>query len=141
MGKRLTAFVFEPRYYTRAYAGISTMMAAYPHWAPISNGVQLQKARMLLPLAWLVRAPGWRPTQCVWLESWGGFMCFDDCSVLKCACLESFTRLQEPPHDPGVLENRSAFVHPVDICLRFLHVARSAISESNLTRARRWPHA
>ena len=31
------------------------MMAAYPGWSPIANGVQLQKARMLLPLAWLVR--------------------------------------------------------------------------------------
>ena len=39
----------------RALRPIETMMAAYPGWAPIANGVQLQKARMLLPLAWLVR--------------------------------------------------------------------------------------
>ena len=39
----------------RALRPIATMMAAYPGWAPIANGVQLQKARMLLPLAWLVR--------------------------------------------------------------------------------------
>ena len=31
------------------------MMAAYPGWSPIANRIQLQKARMLLPLAWLVR--------------------------------------------------------------------------------------
>lgn len=39
----------------RALRPIETMMAAYPGWSPIANGVQLQKARMLLPLAWLVR--------------------------------------------------------------------------------------
>ena len=39
----------------RALRPIETMMGAYPGWAPIANGVQLQKARMLLPLAWLVR--------------------------------------------------------------------------------------
>jgi hypothetical protein len=27
----------------------------YPAWYPIANGIQLQKARMVLPLAWLVR--------------------------------------------------------------------------------------
>ena len=39
----------------RALRPIATMMDAYPGWSPIANGVQLQKARMLLPLAWLVR--------------------------------------------------------------------------------------
>ena len=45
---------YEP-FKAKAKAGISTMMANWPHWAPIANGVALQKARILLPLAWLVR--------------------------------------------------------------------------------------
>ena len=43
--------------YERAAAAIGTMMAHYPaRWQPTSNGITMQRARMLLPLAWLVRA-------------------------------------------------------------------------------------
>jgi len=44
----------EP-FFTAAAAGIRATMAAYPaqwHW---TNGIQQERARMLLPLAWLVR--------------------------------------------------------------------------------------
>ena len=40
----------------RAQAGITTMMEGYPHaWIPTQNGIAMQRARILLPLAWLVR--------------------------------------------------------------------------------------
>ena len=40
----------------RARAGIATMMAGYPSkWIPTLNGICMQRARMVLPLAWLVR--------------------------------------------------------------------------------------
>ena len=43
--------------YERAAAAIGHMMAHYPAWwQPTSNGITMQRARMLLPLAWLVRA-------------------------------------------------------------------------------------
>ena len=45
---------YEP-FLTSAAAGIRATMAAYPaqwHW---TNGIQQERARMLLPLAWLVR--------------------------------------------------------------------------------------
>lgn len=42
--------------YDRAYAAIATMMANYPgKWIPTANGYTMQRARMLLPLAFLVR--------------------------------------------------------------------------------------
>ena len=47
---------YEPLY-ERAAAAISSMMAHYPAWwQPTANGITMQRARMLLPLAWLVRA-------------------------------------------------------------------------------------
>ena len=40
----------------RAQLGITTMMEGYPQsWIPTSNGIAMQRARILLPLAWLVR--------------------------------------------------------------------------------------
>ncbi len=39
----------------RAKAGISTVMEAYPNDWRWTNGIQQERARMLLPLAWLVR--------------------------------------------------------------------------------------
>ncbi len=41
--------------YDRAYNAIEHMMEHYPaYWIPTSNGITMQRARMLLPLAWLV---------------------------------------------------------------------------------------
>ena len=38
----------------RAQKAITIMMESYPHkWLPTSNGITMQRARMLLPLAWL----------------------------------------------------------------------------------------
>ena len=46
---------FSP-FYERAFRAIEMMMAGYPSkWVPTSNGIAMQRARMLLPLAWLVR--------------------------------------------------------------------------------------
>ena len=40
----------------RATAAITTMMEHYPaSWIPTKNGIAVQRARILLPLAWLVR--------------------------------------------------------------------------------------
>jgi hypothetical protein len=49
------ALTGDEAFYERAFLPIQAMMNAFPGWAPIANGVQLQKARMLLPLSWLVR--------------------------------------------------------------------------------------
>lgn len=57
---------YEP-FYERSHAAIATMMAEYPAWYPIANGIQLQKARMVLPLAWLVRARD-TPEHRAWLH-------------------------------------------------------------------------
>jgi hypothetical protein len=41
----------------RAVAGLTTMMEGYPtHWVPTANGIAMQRARIILPLAFLVRA-------------------------------------------------------------------------------------
>ena len=42
---RAHALTGDASYFDRPYSAIRTMMAAYPGWAPISNGVQLQKVR------------------------------------------------------------------------------------------------
>ena len=40
----------------RARAGITATMAGYPHrWVPTANGIAMQRARILLPLAFLLR--------------------------------------------------------------------------------------
>ena len=45
---------YQP-FYNRAYLAIEHMMEHYPtYWIPTSNGITMQRARMLLPLAWLV---------------------------------------------------------------------------------------
>lgn len=46
---------FEPLL-QRARQGLRMMMAAYPHWRLEANRVEQERCRMLLPLAWLVRA-------------------------------------------------------------------------------------
>ena len=41
----------------RAQAALGIMMAGYPsQWIPTSNGIAMQRARIILPLAFLVRA-------------------------------------------------------------------------------------
>eukprot|EP01052_Picozoa_sp_SAG31_P016343 SAG31_NODE_1078_length_10032_cov_4.602034_11_plen_932_part_00 len=46
---------FAP-FYDRAFAAIQHMMTRFPSfWQPTMNGITMQRARMLLPLAWLVR--------------------------------------------------------------------------------------
>ena len=41
---------------TRAQAGLSTLLEGFPNrWIPTSNGIAMQRARILFPLAWLVR--------------------------------------------------------------------------------------
>ena len=46
---------FQPLY-DRAYAGLSNMMENYPtKWIPTLNGIAMQRARIILPLAFLVR--------------------------------------------------------------------------------------
>jgi hypothetical protein len=45
--------------YERAHNAIAEMMSHYPaRWVPTQNGITMQRARMLLPLAWLVRVNG-----------------------------------------------------------------------------------
>lgn len=45
----------EKKYYDLCKKGISLTMAAYPHEWRWTNGIQQERARMLLPLAWLYR--------------------------------------------------------------------------------------
>jgi hypothetical protein len=41
----------------RAQQGLTTMMENYPaKWVPTDNGIAMQRARIILPLAFLVRA-------------------------------------------------------------------------------------
>ncbi len=51
----------------RAKAGINTMMAAYPHQWGVT-GIQMDRTRMLLPLAWLVRIED-TPEHRLWLRT------------------------------------------------------------------------
>lgn len=52
---------------TRSKEGIRRMMAAYPDQWRWTNGIQQERARMLLPLAWLVRVEN-TPEHRAWLE-------------------------------------------------------------------------
>eukprot|EP00040_Diaphanoeca_grandis_P026893 m.151655 g.151655 ORF g.151655 m.151655 type:complete len:876 (+) comp30772_c0_seq2:72-2699(+) len=46
---------FQPLY-DRAAAALTNMMENYPtRWVPTANGIAMQRARIILPLAWLVR--------------------------------------------------------------------------------------
>lgn len=51
----------------RARTGIRLMMERYPDQWRWTNGIQQERARMLLPLAWLVRVDG-RPEHHQWLQ-------------------------------------------------------------------------
>lgn len=57
---------FEPLL-RRARQGIRMMMAAYPKWRLEANRYEQERARMLLPLAWLVRADD-TPEHRAWLR-------------------------------------------------------------------------
>lgn len=52
----------------RARTGIATMMAAYPNWRLEANRFEQERCRMLLPLAWLVRADD-TPEHRRWLDT------------------------------------------------------------------------
>jgi hypothetical protein len=62
---------FEPLL-VRARTGIRLMMQAYPdRWQWTNNQVQIERARMILPLAWLVRVED-RPEHRAWLKRIAG---------------------------------------------------------------------
>ena len=52
----------------RARTGLATMMQAYPKWRLEANRVEQERCRMLLPLAWLVRADD-TPEHRQWLDA------------------------------------------------------------------------
>ena len=55
--------------YDRTYAAIKLMMTNYPaKWIPTSNGITMQRARMILPLVWLVRITDTEETR-GWLQT------------------------------------------------------------------------
>eukprot|EP00756_Hemistasia_phaeocysticola_P049171 Hpha_TRINITY_DN23611_c0_g1::TRINITY_DN23611_c0_g1_i1::g.57513::m.57513 len=55
--------------YDRAMAAIRIMMDGYPaKWIPTANGITMQRARMLLPLAWLARVDNTSETR-GWLRT------------------------------------------------------------------------
>ena len=58
---------FEPLL-QRARQGLRMMMAAYPNWRLEANRVEQERCRMLLPLAWLVRADD-TPEHRQWLDT------------------------------------------------------------------------
>lgn len=64
-------WLFEKTGYTplleKAKSGISIMMDAYPNRWKSQNGIQQERARMLLPLAWLVRVED-TPEHRRWLD-------------------------------------------------------------------------
>ena len=57
----------------RARTGIRLMMAAYPNWRLEANRFEQERARMLLPLAWLVRADD-TPEHRAWLRTVAGYV-------------------------------------------------------------------
>ncbi|MCY2927274.1 MAG: hypothetical protein NT031_17940, partial [Planctomycetota bacterium] len=65
-------------------AGIAAMMAAYPHEWHWTNGLQQERARMLLPLAWLVRVDD-TPEHRAWLYRIADDLlaCQDECGAIR----------------------------------------------------------
>ncbi len=57
----------------RAHTGLRMMMAAYPDWRLEANRVEQERCRMLLPLAWLVRADD-TPEHRQWLDTIAGYV-------------------------------------------------------------------
>jgi len=68
----------------RTRHAIRMMMAAYPDRWQWTNGIQQERGRMLLPLAWLVRV-GDRPEHRAWLRRLAGDMekCQDACGAIR----------------------------------------------------------
>ncbi len=68
----------------RAETAISMMMAAYPHRWKWTNGIQQERAKMLLPLAWLVRVDD-TPEHREWLKKIAGDLLSgqDKCGALR----------------------------------------------------------
>jgi hypothetical protein len=64
--------------------GIRRMMAAYPDNWEWTNGIQQERGRMLLPLAWLVRVDD-RPEYRAWLKRLAGDIerCQDSCGAIR----------------------------------------------------------
>jgi len=64
--------------------GIRRMMAAYPDNWQWTNGIQQERGRMLLPLAWLVRVDD-RPQYRAWLKRLADDMekCQDSCGAIR----------------------------------------------------------
>ncbi|MGC8640102.1 MAG: hypothetical protein ACP5XB_09535 [Isosphaeraceae bacterium] len=60
-----------PPLLTRGKAGIETMMRAYPKWQWCLRSGTIERARMLLPLAWLVRVED-TPEHRAWLRRMAG---------------------------------------------------------------------
>jgi len=58
---------------TRTRTGLQMMMAAYPNWRLEANRVEQERCRMLLPLAWLVRADD-TPEHRQWIETVAGYV-------------------------------------------------------------------
>ncbi len=69
---------------TKTRAGIAAMMAAYPHDWHWTNGLQQERARMLLPLAWLVRVAD-TPEHRAWLYRIADDLlaCQDECGAIR----------------------------------------------------------
>ncbi len=67
-----------------AKRGIENMMNAYPHKWEWTNGLQQERARMILPLAWLLRIEN-TPRHKVWLDTLiNDLLAFqDDCGAIR----------------------------------------------------------
>lgn len=68
----------------RTRHAIRLMMEAYPHHWSWTNGFQQERARMLLPLAWLVRVDD-RPEHRAWLKQITGDIerCQESCGAIR----------------------------------------------------------
>ncbi|MBQ0077736.1 MAG: hypothetical protein KBS55_03765 [Bacteroidales bacterium] len=64
-------------------AGIEHMMQVYPEWIT-QNGMQQERARMILPLAWLVRVDD-TPEHRDWLDTMVGYLldAQDECGAIR----------------------------------------------------------
>ena len=66
---RAAALSGEPAFLDRARAGLKRLVAAHPSgWNCANGSLSLEEARILLPLAWLVRADD-RPEHRAWLQT------------------------------------------------------------------------
>ena len=76
----------------RAQAGLSTMMRNYPtKWVPTMNGIAMQRARILLPLAFLVRVNDTRLHRGWLTEAVDGLLTRQHCEADWCALREELS--------------------------------------------------